>query len=158
MAIRTGGEINMAKQPCFLAFNDQHYENKTGNGAEPTLTFTTEIFDQANNFNGTTFTAPVDGRYLVSVGTRWSGSTTNMGNIDKFSIYINADEDVLINGWGGSAGSQGAGMSGSAVMDMDANDTFIITAIATGTGGNNLTYLGGGAVAGESFLSVVMVA
>jgi len=60
------GERTMPLNSCFSAQQNSVVSNVTGDGTTYTLTFTTEIFDQNADFDGTsTFTAPVTGRYLL---------------------------------------------------------------------------------------------
>jgi hypothetical protein len=54
--------------PCFFAYANANITNVTGDGTTYTTVFNTEMFDLANNFDGTsTFTAPITGNYLFSV-------------------------------------------------------------------------------------------
>ena len=66
IAISANGEVNMAAQPSVLAFNSGAATNVTGNGADYTLLYATEIYDQNADFASPTFTAPVTGRYLFT--------------------------------------------------------------------------------------------
>jgi len=62
IAISANGEVTMAAQPAFLAFNSASDNNVTGAGTVATLDFDTEVFDQNADFASDTFTAPVTGR------------------------------------------------------------------------------------------------
>jgi hypothetical protein len=67
MRIDTAGRVTMPYQPAFLAIPTGGQYNFPIN-AQTTVDFANEIFDQGNNFSGsTTFTAPVSGRYQFSV-------------------------------------------------------------------------------------------
>jgi len=58
------GKHKASKQPAFFAYNTTAPQNVTGDGTGYTVVFDTELFDQDNNFDGTsTFTAPVTGKY-----------------------------------------------------------------------------------------------
>ncbi len=79
------GKYKAMGQPAFLATAGTQTDI-TGDGTTATLTFVTEIFDQDNNFDGTsTFTAPVTGNYLLSTEFILRGmsaaSTGGNGNI-----------------------------------------------------------------------------
>lgn len=80
MSVATSGEINYPLQPSFQA-RATLQSNVTGDGTTYTLTFTSVIFDQNSDFDGTsTFTAPVTGKYFLycnlSVGGVLSTHTT----------------------------------------------------------------------------------
>lgn len=81
MRVETTGEILFPLQSAFLVrAGDQN--DQTGDGTNYTLTFTTEIYDQNNDFDGTsTFTAPITGRYYLTVFVNISGvlSTHTVG-------------------------------------------------------------------------------
>jgi len=67
MKIDSAGRVTMPYQPAFLAIPTGGQYNFPIN-AQTTVDFANEIFDQGNNFSGsTTFTAPVSGRYQFSV-------------------------------------------------------------------------------------------
>lgn len=65
--IDSSNRMTNSSQPCFIASQLADQTNVTGDGTAYTVTFTNEILDQGNNFNGTsTFTAPVTGTYFFS--------------------------------------------------------------------------------------------
>ena len=68
----TGTHTNTA-QSCFLAFNSVTDSNVTGAGQLVTVDFDTEVFDQGSDFASDTFTAPVTGKYNLSMNIRISG-------------------------------------------------------------------------------------
>lgn len=61
-------------QPGFSAYNTTLDVNVTGDGTSYLVGFNTEDYDTTSNFNGSTFTATVSGKYLfnVAVGLRES--------------------------------------------------------------------------------------
>jgi len=65
------------KQPCFLAYASLQ-SNVTGDATNYTVLFDNEVFDQGNNYDGTsTFTAPVTGKYLFFVSIDITGITSS---------------------------------------------------------------------------------
>lgn len=136
---QTTYEITMPSQPAFLAYLGGADNNVTGNGTVYTLGTNTafiQVYD-ANadlTLNPVTFTAPVTGRYLLSMNVRVTGVVadglyacqivTSNGSYDGHSIMLAA------------LNSSNAQLS--IVADMDAADTATFTAIGTGQGGDVL--------------------
>lgn len=135
MSVATSGEINYPLQPAFLATGPTQ-TNQTGDGTSFTLTFTTEIFDQNSDFDGTsTFTAPVTGRYKLQATCTFAGigaantnvnavtiSTSNRGygsNIGNLTVI----KDAAFNVYAATV---------TTLADMDAADTCVILAQAGG--------------------------
>jgi hypothetical protein len=77
IAIAADGAVTMALQPCVFAARTSRQTNVTGDGATATVLYNEELFDQGGDFNVSngTFTAPLDGRYLVAVGVMLVGFT-----------------------------------------------------------------------------------
>ena len=66
MTINTDGSINSPVQPTFLVTHTASQSNMTAS-SDNTITWGTEVFDIGSNFTSNTFTAPVTGKYLLSV-------------------------------------------------------------------------------------------
>jgi hypothetical protein len=60
------GHITKPKQPAFLAVPSSTVTNFSKDGAN-TIAFGTEVFDQNGDFSTPNFTAPVTGRYQLSL-------------------------------------------------------------------------------------------
>ena len=119
------GHVTMPKQPCFRVGSGTQ-DNVAING-NVNVIFSNEIFDTNADFNtGTyTFTAPVTGKYQFEVLLRianadtaysyiqmvlvGSNRNTTMDTIAPVSNFMSADGEVSIKG--------------SAILDMDTNDT-----------------------------------
>jgi hypothetical protein len=132
MSVATSGEINYPLQPAFLATASSQ-ANVTGDGTAYTPTFVTEIFDQNNDFDGTsTFTAPVTGRYQLGVIVELTGLTAShvTGNFtiatsNRTYVISNANYANLRNG------ANSLTLEGYVLTDMDAADTATITVQVT---------------------------
>lgn len=78
----TNGLITNTNSPSFLAYWASNATNVTGDGTVYTLTTTTKVYDNKNNWNGSIFTAPnYDDNYKFDVCLRLSGFlalTTNL--------------------------------------------------------------------------------
>ena len=66
VSISANNEITMSSQPAFMAYSNT--QNNIAVGSNVSITFENERFDQNADFDGTsTFTAPVTGKYQLSV-------------------------------------------------------------------------------------------
>jgi hypothetical protein len=132
----SGTRINsFTAQPGFLAYNSAD-DAGVLNGA--TVQLDTEVYDDAGNFAGSVFTAPVTGRYLFCGGINTSNySSAGTAGLTLFTSnrsYMFASGEVVT----------GAGVSyrfsGSVIADMDVGDTASLRAtLSVGT----VTVLGG---------------
>jgi len=128
MSVATSGEINYPLQPCFLSGNTANQNDVTGDSTTYTVTFVNEVFDQNNDFNGTsTFTAPVTGRYFFVANLAFtgilSGSTENALSFVTSNATAMAFYGRLFN----ICESGSILHSISAIADMDAADTCFVT-------------------------------
>lgn len=131
----TAGEITKPLQPAFLATASAQ-SNVTGDGTVYTVVFANEVFDQNNDFDGTsTFTAPVTGRYLFTVTLDFSGlgAANTAGNISL--VTSNRTHVLVVGNWANFRNlANTARMSASVLTDMDAGDTAYVTGfIGAGT-------------------------
>ncbi len=125
-------------QPCFLASQTADQTNVTGDGTAYTVTFTNEIFDQNNNFDGTsTFTAPVTGKYLFSTTLLLAGLliANDLGFVEiviagtSAATYRFAEGNFFTASIGGTYG-----VTGSIIANMTATDTAkVVVTVFDGT-------------------------
>ena len=119
----TGG-ILTPNQPAFLAYMSANQNNFAIN-TDVTVLFNSEVFDQAGNFNTTTyiFTAPVTGRYIFNVAVRLqtvdiTATFYSLQLVTSNRIYrmglIDPNFSANLVYWY---------LNGSVVVDMDINDT-----------------------------------
>jgi hypothetical protein len=132
MRIDSTGAITKPLQPAFHVINGTDLANITTNNTENTVKFDTESFDINADFNTTsfTFTAPVTGKYQFNVSLSVSQIDTaatqylirlNTSNRNyHLAIDPEFSEDVLFP------------FSISALADMDASDTAIVTIAQNG--------------------------
>ena len=128
LSIDANGAVTKPLQPAFLAQPASQQNNIATGGV--TVVWGTEIFDQGGDFASNTFTAPVTGKYQLSVVLR-------LDNIDAASDYYRIDIQTSNRQYyflfeadlGTSAGQDitryPAAMS--ILADMDANDTAIVS-------------------------------
>lgn len=131
----TTGENRKSLQPAFLAYPSTSPTNVTGDGTEYTLAANTEIFDQNNDWNTSTFTftAPVTGIYLFSVYARFVQLTNSFtGGYFK----INTSNHVFkgcISDYGDENASGQYQPGATALADMDASDTCTFIVAVSGS-------------------------
>lgn len=71
MKIDNAGHVTKPLQPAFSVHkNGTHQENFANDGSAVTVTWSTERFDNNNDFASNTFNAPVTGKYLLTVTMR----------------------------------------------------------------------------------------
>lgn len=137
------GKYNARAQPGALAYKSANATNATGNNVVYTLICDTEIYDTDSNYNNGTgvWTAPEAGKYSVKafVSTLIGASGATMGALllaaTSRSLVL-ANQGVLNIGYNGSIT-----FSGSAIIDMNAGDTFTIT-LQMGAGTQTVTVVG----------------
>jgi len=135
------GPVTNTGQPSFLAYVKATIPDVTGNAAYYSIVFDAELWDQTNSFSGSTFTAPVTGKYLLiaNVALDQLGTTTR---VEGRIVTSNRTYNYFYNA---PAGSGGFGVySGMALADMDAGDTAVSQIYATGAGGNTVDVYGAG--------------
>ena len=127
------GAILKPLQPAFHGRRTGANANQTGDGTQYTVPFDgAETFDQNADFDGTTFTAPVAGVYLLTYALGLSGITTSHTNGRVELKTSNRDYrqnrvDPTIVATGDNWSLQGA-----VIADMDASDTAYVTIIIGG--------------------------
>jgi len=132
---RSGISIS-SQQPAFLASHTAAQTDVTGAGTTVTVNYTTEIFDQNANYDGTnTFTAPITGRYQfqASIYCNDAATSTNGGiNFLTSNRQYNGSSDTP---WTTSTLNQYL-LNGVILADMDAGDTCVVRFTAAGMAGD----------------------
>lgn len=147
------GERTMPLQPAFLAYLGSTQTNVTGNGTVYTIgtAALTEVFDQGSDFNTNgTFTAPVTGRYALTVATKMEGNTI----AQTFVLSIITSNRTYQQVMGRPANSNSMSNILHVLADMDAGDTMTATITVNGEAAdtsdlssvNNCTYMCGNLV------------
>ena len=130
------GSITHLEQPCFNVMMDGDQNNLTQN-TNVTLLFNDEIYDVGGNFDISTytFTAPITGKYLLSVNIamKAAGQTADREAILKIvtsnRTYITIKKQT--------AGEENH-IKYAPVVDMDANDTAYVTLKLENTTGDTV--------------------
>jgi len=147
--VTLAGKVVNTTLPAFLVAVSGTIDSVTGDGTAYTIVFGTEIFDQANNFSNTTFTAPVTGRYQLSLevfidmlNAAHNGQTVQL-------MTSNRGYYACIDGFAAGANPFIGYRTYpfSILTDMDAGDTAYI--ILTVSGGNKIIDVGGSVFSGH---------
>lgn len=149
------GKYRARGQPAFLAYNDTLRTNVTGAGAAYTLgtSALTEVFDQDSNFNTNgTFTAPVTGRYLLTIATKVEGNTIAQTG----ALALITSNRTYRNVFGRPANSNSIGNIITVVADMDINDTATATITVSGEAGDTSDVSGSATL--ETFMTGCLLA
>ena len=143
LRIDSAGHVTKPDQPCFMVNTNGTISNVTGNDTEYSVVMGTERFDNNADFSTPNFTAPVAGRYFLSVSLGISGGS---GDITYSNVYITTS-NKRYDWFGGAGGNNGEGGSFkgafSVVADMDASDTALVKVSAGGMGGDTLDIVDG---------------
>lgn len=129
--ITTAGAVTMPSQPAFLATSAGE-ANVTGNGTLATLAFTTEVFDQGNNFASSTFTAPVTGKYALFASVTVSSLATNHTEQNFQIVTSNRTYRGEYFTYASSCPFTGFSYKIAVLADMDAGDTAVVKLVVTG--------------------------
>jgi hypothetical protein len=148
------GIQTQAAQPAVLAYNSTTDDDVTGNGAEVTVDFDTEIYDQGSDFANDTFTAPVTGRYLFLVNIRGEGITTSGTEVETVVVTTNRSYYSYIDSSVYGAGNRLTTYL-SGIADMDAGETLVVKVIYSGEGSNVVDITGASSM--RTYISVQLL-
>ena len=124
MKIDSTGAVTMPNQPAFLATPSTN-QNDMSNSGNVTVVFGNEVYDQNSDFASNTFTAPVDGKYFLSLSLYLLNLESAAGYYQITIDTSNRDYFHLIDpNYSGDLTYYGVNMG--VVADMDANDTAFI--------------------------------
>ena len=152
MVLDNSGHVTKPLQPAVLVSKSTSQLNIAVN-ANTTHIWDNEQFDVGGDFASNTFTAPVTGKYLVCLQIRWQNIPTNINYIQTYLATTNGTRYMGLFGSGTDWFNNDCDYyreSESAVIDMDAGDTF--TVISTQSGGTQATDIGQ-----ESYLSIALL-
>lgn len=135
MSALTTGEINYPLLPAFLTTLGTPVNNQTGDGTSYTVVYDTEIFDQGSDLSGSTFTAPVTGRYQLMCNGDVSGITSAMTAGTWTIATSNRSYRFGLMSWGVvMTATNTCTVGGGTLSDMDAADTAtVVIQLSNGT-------------------------
>ena len=129
------GSIQRVSGPSAIAANETvaiKYTNTAGTSIPAGLpgststSYATKVYDTHNAWNGTTFTAPIPGKYRITVATYYASTAWTVTNKTTI-IYKNGSlfEFMVVN-TNSSSYTGNFGMNGSTEIDLVAGDTIAI--------------------------------
>ena len=128
--VDNNGHVTAPYQSAFSAKRNTTLNNFAP-GSVIDLSFVTEFFDQNADFNGTTYTAPVTGRYMLSTHLRLDNVDTAAGYYQMRIITSNRTHIYTIDP-NFSSDPNYLSLTMSILTDMDASDTAKIGIIQSG--------------------------
>jgi hypothetical protein len=134
IAISSAGEVTMAAQPAFQAYNSVEELNVTGNGATVTVDFDTEVFDQNADFASDTFTAPTTGRYQLNGMVSVDGITSSA--VGFVMTIVTSNRSYIRRGDPSENSGNDSTYAFSFLVDMDGADTATVTFQGEGESSN----------------------
>ena len=137
-----GGSFVKTSQPSFMATLSIERTDVTGDGTNYTVVFNNEVYDQGANWDGTTFTAPVTGKYLFTAQAFYQGLSTAAGHT-YIETRLTATSRSVVNQTRIIETAQLQAEPISAILDMTANDTCVMAILVAG--GTKVVDLYGGA-------------
>ena len=132
ITISVNEEVTMPLQPAFLGKVASQISNLSIAGASNTdIPFNTEVFDQGGNFASSVFTAPITGRYQLSLDMRLDN--VDSGTTDYHFYLVTSNRTISFSfSPRFSADANFFPVVLSSLMDMDASDTAKIQYYITG--------------------------
>ena len=114
-------------QPCFLV-SITGTQSNMALATAVTVVANSEIIDKNGDFSSNTFTAPVTGTYFFNVFASLKGVPLDARYINLFITGSNRNHQIYLQDPAGyDSDPEFENASGSAILDMDANDTASLT-------------------------------
>jgi hypothetical protein len=150
IAISAAGEVTMAAQPSFLAYNSSTDSNVTGDGTVYTIDLDTEIADRNGDFISDTFTAPVAGLYAFNITVFLLALASDH---TEMNLIVVASNRSLLKRGQNSGDALQKSVQLSVIVDMDATDQVTFTIQVSG-GSKVVDILGGAETTASGILLV----
>lgn len=142
IVVDSNGIVTQPLQSAFTAYLNSTQSNVTGDGTVYKVPFNTEVYDQNSDYNNTTytFTAPVDGVYLIEAAVSYAATASGTRN---FLQAVTSNATINMAKHGSIIDSSSAAItSGSTTTYMDAADTAYINFIVDNEGADTVDVYG----------------
>ena len=151
--VASDGQVTKPQQSAFLALNDGG--DSITNATTTTIALDSEIFDVNGDVSSDTFTAPETGKYYLSAMVRLdAGSSANTRFNRMFIQFAASNRGTLFEtGQMYTDEDDRIGVSGSMILDMDANDTVVLRVFASRNGASGATTTSGHSTEPVTFFS-----
>ena len=139
LKIDGSGHVTMPLQPCFLALNDGG--DTINNATDTTIPLDTEAFDLNGDVSSNTFTAPVTGKYFINGAINLDAGSSSNTRFQNVIVMLTCSNRKLKFGYNTVYSNEDDQMqlSGSGVIDMDANDTCVLQVFCSRHGASGAT-------------------
>lgn len=137
-------QLTLPNQSFFAAYNSSQDNNQTGNGADPTVDFDTELHDRAGDFATDTYTARSSGMHFLFAHVRVTGIVSGITSgrlkivTSNGTFYRDQKNPFACADNSGVCSFQGGGL-----FYMDAGDTAHITVQLSNNGGGDVADIEG---------------
>lgn len=125
------GVILQTGQHCFLVTDGTGESNTTGDGTVAVKAWPTEVYDVGGNFASNTFTAPVDGKYLLQTSVGMSNLLTTHTDVILQILTTNRAYNHRVTYTTASLAYNNYSISMSCLADMEATDTAVVRLIVS---------------------------
>ncbi|MDA7625494.1 hypothetical protein N8666_00620 [bacterium] len=158
MKIDGNGIVTKPLQPAFLALN--HGSDSITNATETVIALDSEIFDANGDVSSNTFTAPVTGKYYLSSMVCLDAGSSSNSRFNRVYIEIVCSNRNARFEYGQNYTDEDdrMGVTGSFLVDMDANDTAQVKVSASRNGASGATTTVGNASNALTFFCGYLVA
>lgn len=129
--ISAAGYWTKPKQPCFFGYLATGVTNVTGDSTAYTVAFDSESFDQSGSLSGSTFTAPVAGKYFLQAAVTLNNMTSAANPYD-LEIRVNGS-GVLKTTKTHSTTATNDSINASGIVSLAASDTVTVVVIGYNT-------------------------
>ena len=153
IVIDENGHVTKPLQSAFLALNDG--SDSITNATTTTIALDSEVFDVNGDVASDTFTAPVTGKYFLSGMIRVDAGSSSNTRFNRIFMQFAASNrgSLFETGQMYTDEDDRMGVSGSMVLDMDANDTVVMRFFASRNGASGATTTSGHATDPVTFFS-----
>ena len=128
MQIDSDGQITKPKQSSFMATSNTAQSNLASSAEVQVIFGGTDIWDINGDFASNVFTAPVTGKYLLQARIRMDNMPTDATYMNTYFKSSNRNHHLeLFDPDNYDGGGVYHTIQGSAIVDMDADDTCDVT-------------------------------
>ena len=131
--VQNNGIVTKPLQPAFQVTKNAT-QSDIAEGANVTVTFETEVFDQNANFASNTFTAPVTGRYQLNGEVRLQDLDVDAHYIYLYIVTSNRNYQNIITLSSYDEDIEYLSLPFACLADMDASDTAYLRLYLEGSG------------------------
>jgi hypothetical protein len=152
MAGFINGALDLPNAPTFGGLVTSDILNVTGNGTAYKIVYDTELWDNGNDFDGTSFTVPITGVYLFTFSCALKALTASASNTRFYilsDVNLRLVEDLSDGGTNNAGGSLYKSLS--TITSLTAGDVVDTFVSVTGMGSDVIDITSGSAIRRTAF-------